>query len=184
MIRRARWIVLAIVVVVIAVALAGALLVRPDLVDARDRVDARWDEIRSSLVKRYDALGAVADALDAAGASDRAVTRDLRRALGRWTEVSARPKSDPALEATVANELEALARRVEANRTASDRLRGNKPLADAVLAFHQQVVPPPGVRAYNRAVDAYESTRDGTFERLVAGVLGFEARPKLFLEPG
>lgn len=184
MIRRARWIVLLVAVLLVAVALAGVLLVRPDLVDARDRVDARWSDLRSALIDRYDALDAVANALDAAGASDRAVTRALRQELTRWSEVSGRPSSDAALEATIADDLEALARRVKANRTASDRLRGDKPLADAVLAFDQQVVPQPGVRAYNRAVSVYEDARDGAFQRIVVAVLGFESRPKLLLAPG
>jgi hypothetical protein len=183
MMRRAHWIVLVVVVLLVAISLAGALLVRPDLVDARDRVDARWADLRSDLAARYDALGAVRDALDAAGAGDRSVTRALRRELGHWAELRGRRQVDAAAEAASANSLEALARRAKVNRTASDRLRADPNLAAAVLEFDQQVVSQPAVRLYNQAVRSYETTRTGTFERIVAGVLGFESRPTLLLAP-
>ena len=184
MIRRARWIVLLVVVLLVAVALLGALLVRPDLVDARDRVDARWTALRPALVERYDALEGVENALDAAGASDRAVTRDLHRELGRWSALSGRSHPDVALEAKSANSLEALERRAYENFRRSDRLRANPDLLAAFTAFDEQVVSEPARRRYNRAITAYEGTRDGAFERIVAAVLGFESRPKLLLAPG
>jgi len=184
MIRRARWIVLLVAVLLVAVALVGALLVRPDLVDARDRVDARWADLRPALVKRYDALEAVANALDAAGASERTVTRDLHRELARWSALSGRSHPDAAPEAKSANALEALERRAYANFSGSDRLRANPDLLAAFTAFDQQVVPEPARRTYNRAITAYEGARDGAFERIVAAVLGFESRPKLLLAPG
>jgi len=183
MMRRARWIVLVVVVLLVALAAVSMLLVRPDLAEARDRVDARWADLRSELIARYDALGAIAETLDAAGARDRSVTRDLRAELARWTRLEERARPDPALEATIANNLEALERRALENFQASDRLRGNPDLAASFLAFDQQVASPPRVRAYNQAVRAYQSTRDGTFARLVAGVLGFDARPTLLVAP-
>ena len=183
MIRRARWIVLVVVVLLVAVSLAGVLLVRPDLVDARDRVDARWAVLRSDLTARFDALDAVVEAFDAAGAGDRSVTRALRRELGHWAELRGRRHVDAAAEAASADTLEALARRAEANRTASDRLRADPTLAAAVDGFDEQAVSKPAVRLYNQAVRAYEATRSGTFERIVAGALGFESRPTLLLKP-
>ena len=183
MLRRVRWIVLLLVVLLVAVAAAGALLVRPDLVDTRDRVDARWSALRADLTSRYAALAGVADALDAAGASDRAVTRELRRELLRWEGLRDRDPADPALEAAAANNLEALVRRAGANVIASDRLAGDVNVQAAFTALAQEVVSPPGVRAYNRAVRSYEAARDGTFERIVAKILGFESRPTLIVAP-
>ena len=183
MIRRGRWIVLAVVVLLVAVVLAGALLVRPDLVDARDRVDARWDALRSDLAERYVLLAAVTTALDSAGASSRSVTRDLRDELRRWSDLRDRKQVDREQEATSANNLEALARRANANFNSSDRLRNNADLVAAFQAFNQEVVPQPAIDAYNRAVRRYEATRDGVFARLIAGVLGFESRPVLFVAP-
>jgi hypothetical protein len=181
MIRRGRWIVLVLVVLLVAVVLAGVLLVRPDLVDARDRVDARWDALQSELTDRYVALSTVTSALDAAGAEDRGVTRELHRELERFVDLREGKQADRALQAANANDLEALARRARANFEQSDRLHGDQNLLAAFQAFDQQVVPEPERRAYNRAVRKYEAARDGVFERIVAGALGFEGRPILFI---
>jgi hypothetical protein len=130
---------------------------------------------------RYDALSVMAVALHEAGAGDRAVTIALDDALARWGKLALRgPKhTDVTLETKTANELEALARRVNANIDASDRLGGNEAIKAARLAFDQVVVPVPAKSAYNRAVRAYEDKRSGIINRLVAGAMGFDARPLL-----
>jgi hypothetical protein len=66
---------------------------------------------------------------------------------------------------------------------ASDRLSTDPNLQAAFTAFAQEVVSPPAVQAYNRAVQSYESARNGTFEEIVARVLGFEPRPTLLVAP-
>ena len=109
------------------------------------------------------------------------VTADLDTALDRWKRYALLgPKhTDAATEATLANVLEGLARRVRANYIASEKLKSNDALRAAIDAFDQAIVPPPTVRAYNRAVRTYQDDRSGFFERLVAGALGYDSRPVL-----
>lgn len=181
--RRFRWILLLVLVLLVGAVIAAALLVRPDLVDTRDRVDARWTPLRAPLAARYEALGGVATALTDGGAGERPVTRELVATLERWKALSLRGArhSDLGAEARTADELEALARRARANVVGSAKLSANPAIVAAFAAFDQQVVAPPLVLAYNRAVRAYQDARDGTVESLVADVLGFEARPVLLL---
>jgi hypothetical protein len=180
--RRLRWILLLVVALVVAAVLAAAFLVRPGLEDSRDRVDARWTPLRPSLIARYDALGGVETALSAV-AADRAVTNDLQAELEQWDELALNgPRhTDPGAEALVANQLEALARRVRANLFASPRLANDPALQLAMAAFDQAVVAPAAVNAYNRAARAYEDERSGFVEGIVAGVLGYDSRPVLIL---
>jgi hypothetical protein len=89
--------------------------------------------------------------------------------------------TDPGAEATTADELEALARRARANVAASARLSADPGIASAFAAFDQAVVAPAAVKAYNRAVRAYERARTGTIKSLVARALGYDARPVLVL---
>jgi hypothetical protein len=183
--RRAR-LVLALVVVLVAVAIgASILLVRPDLADAADRADTRWTPLRAPLIARYEALGVVAQTLHAAGAAERAVTKELDETLARWSKLALRgdEHTDPVVETTVANELEALARRVRSNIAGSARLAPNTTLTNAMAAFDQVIPTPPAVIAYNRAVRAYEDAREGAVKRIVAGLLGYESRPQLALGP-
>lgn len=169
----------------VALALAGAVAavvtIQPKLSDARDRVDLRWTPLREPLDARFDALSVMATALHDAGAGDRAVTAALDDALARWSKLALRgpEHTDVTLEVKTANELEALARRVNANIAASDRLSLNEGIKAARSAFDLAVVPVPTIAAYNRAVRAYEDQRSGTINRLVAGAMGFEARPLL-----
>jgi hypothetical protein len=180
--RRLRWILLLVVVLVAAAVAAGAFLVRPGLDDARNRVDARWTPLRPALIARYEALEGVAGALDAV-APDRAVTADLGAELERWNRLALNgPRhTDPGAEATTANDLEALARRVRANIAGSAKLASDPTLQVSMAAFDQAVVAPDQVDAYNRAVRAYEDERSGFLEGIVAGILDYESRPILVL---
>jgi len=181
--RRVRWLVLIAVAVIVAGLVVVVLSVQPGLSDARDRVDARWEPLRAPLALRYDALAGVAQALRDAGAAERAVTKELDATLARWQRLALRgPKhTEPEVEAKAANELEALARRARANVAASARLAPNPAIVAAFTAYDQVVVDPTVVRPYNRAVGTYESEREGTVNRIVATVLGFESRPRLVL---
>ena len=193
MARRIRWLVLAVVVLVGGGAAAGWFVVRPDIETARDRVDSAWTQapaqdpsvppLRTQLAARYVALGAVAKALTDGGAGDRAVTHDLDTELARWNKLALLgPRhTDLALEATVANGLEALARRVHANVNASVKLSTNPAISAALIAYDQAVVSIVEVKRYNRAVHAYEDQRSGTVHRIVADLLSFDARPVLVL---
>jgi hypothetical protein len=179
--RRLRWIVPLLLLVVVASAAAAYFLVEPDLSDGRDRVDAAWTPLRAPLVVRYEALGVVTQALNDAGAGERAVTKDLTAALARWSRLALRGLryTDPGAEAGIANELEALARRARANVAASARLNANPVVTEALGAFDLAVIPPPLVRSYNRAVREYQDARGGTIDALVAKVLSFDPRPVL-----
>jgi len=182
--RRLRWILLAVIALAVVVVVAALVLVRPGLDDSRDRVDARWTPLRPVLIARYEALGGVAAALVASPVGgDRAVTKDLEAELERWNRYALRgPRhTDAGQEAAAANELEALARRVRANIQASDRLKNDAALLEALAAFDQAVVTPEPVEAYNRAVQSYEDERSGFFDSLVADVLGYDSRPVLVL---
>jgi hypothetical protein len=181
--RRVRWLVVILVALLVAGAGAAAVLVQPDLADARDRVDATWTPLREPLAARYVALGGVAQALTDAGAGERAVTKDLNAALARWAKLALRgaQHTDADVEATTANELEALARRTRANVAASAKLSTNPALTAAIAKFDQVIAPAPAVVAYNRTVRAYQDQREGTINGLVAGALGYEARPELVL---
>jgi hypothetical protein len=181
--RRVRWLVLGAVALALAGAVAAVVTIQPDLSEARDNVDQQWTPLRAPLGARYIALAGVATALQNAGAGDRSVTTALDDALARWQKLSLRgPKhTDIALEASTANELEALARRVKANIAASDRLAANPELGNAMVAFGEAVVPLLEISAYNHAVHHYERERSGTIHRIVAATLGYKARPVLLV---
>jgi hypothetical protein len=182
--RRAKWFLIVAVLVIVGVVAAGALMA-PDIADARDRVDERWRLLREPLAERYEALAAVAAAMHTAGAGDRAVTIDLDATLARWEKLAliGPTRADTAKEATTANELEALARRLEANINRSDRLEADQALGAAKQAFDLTYSEDfvPNIDAYNRAVRGYERERSGALHRLVAGVLGYDARPLLVI---
>jgi hypothetical protein len=181
--RRVRWLIVIALVLVVAGAVAAVLTIQPKLSDARDRVDARWSAVRPHLVARYTALGGVAQALKDAGETNRSVTKDLDAALPRWSKLAllGAEHTDPGVEASTANELEALARRVRANIVASDRLKTNAAILAAFTTFDQAVVPPPDVKAYNASVRRYEDEREGAIHHLVASVLGFATRSELLV---
>jgi hypothetical protein len=175
--RRLRWLALALVALVVVAVVVAVVTVRPGLSDARDRVDQAWSPLRPALVTRYQSLAGVDLALAAAGGQTRTVTKDLSAALTQWQHRAR--VDDPATQAPLANNLEALALRVKANVVASDRLKGNAGLGTALAAFDQAVVSPPAVAGYNRAVRAYQQQRSGAVHHLVANVFGFDARPTL-----
>jgi len=177
--RRLVWLALAVVAVVVVLAVVAVLTTQPDLSDHRDQVDRAWTPLRVPLVARYQALGGVLQALDGAGAQGRTVTKDLAATLARWERLAS--VDDPATQAPLANDLEGLAARVQANVSASDRLNASTSVKAALQAFHTAVVSPPAVAAYNRAVRGYQRARTGTIRGPVADILGFDARPQLVL---
>jgi hypothetical protein len=175
--RRLRWLVLALVLLVVAGIVVAVVTVQPKLSDARDRVDGAWTPLRPALVTRYQALGGVEAALDAGGAQTRAVTVDLHSTLAAWQRLAG--VNDAGDQAPLADDLEGLALRVKANVAASARLSSDPAVLMALAAFDRAVVSPPAVAAYNQAVRAYQQERTGAVHHLVAGVFGFSARPEL-----
>ena len=178
-----KWILVLVLVVVIGGAVVAVLTTRPGLNDAKDRVDARWGDLRPSLVARYAALTPVEQALVTAGGPDRSVTRDLRDELARWKSLAAQSGSDadPGAEAAAANALEALARRTRANMAAG-KLAGNQAIAAALQGFDTKLpAPANAVSAYNQAVRSYQHDRSGSVRSAVASVLGYSERPQLIV---
>lgn len=176
-----RLVIVAIVGLVVAAVAAAVLVVRPDLADARDRVDMAWVPLRGPLEARYEHLDSAVEALRTGGDGQRAITGDLATGLERWDELIGRRARDAGAEASAANALEALALRLDANVAASARLGANEGLGAALEAFDLAVVSPPDLTAYNRAARRYAQERDGVPNRLVAALLGFSARPALEL---
>lgn len=164
-----------------ASAAAGYFLVQPDLADGRDRVDSAWSPLRAPLAARYQGLGQLGQALVDGGAADREVTTELVTTLERWNRFALRGSThtDAGAEATIADQLEGLARRARANIAASARLAANPAVKAALDAFDLAVIAPPLVKAYNDATRAYQDTRQGIAGSIVADVLGFEPRPLL-----
>lgn len=178
-----RLLVLLAVVLVLAAGGAAAVVVtaRPDLDDDRSTVDARWATLRAPLATRYDGLGRLTDALAAVGAGDRTYTVDLAEGVGTWRALAGRPDPDPAAEAAAANRLEGLATRTRVNIAGSARLSRDPEVAAALAAFDSALVPADDVRAYNRAVRSYQSTRTDTLAQVPADLLGYDVRPVLVI---
>jgi hypothetical protein len=176
--RRLRWILLALIVLVVGGAIALAVVEQPKLDDDQAAVDARWNDVRPALRDRYDKLRDALTAFAAAGGGDRSVTADLGAALSDWDKAIA--AKDPAAEADAANRLEGQASRLRVNAGVG-RFAGIPELSAAIGAFTGRLIPPEQVKAYNRAVDRYQVERRSTLGAPVARVLGFDERPVLVL---
>jgi hypothetical protein len=182
--RRIRWILLALLVVIVGGAVALVLTQQPKLDDAQTEVDDRWKPLRGpdQLTLRYQKLEGALSAFDAAGGQDRDVSRDLHAALDRWSRSL---KGDDAGEqADAANTVEAQGTRLLANALGSQRLKQDPAVVDSLTAFATTLPEPTLVSAYNQAVRDYEDERTGTLARPVATVFGFGARPILVLGAG
>jgi hypothetical protein len=182
--RRTRWILLALIVVIVGGAIALVVVERPKLDDARSAVDRRWKPLRApdQLMLRYQKLEGALSAFDASGGRDRSVSKDLHDALTAWKQ--ALKSGDADRQAQAANAVEAQATRLLANVLGSQRLKADKASTDALTAFATTKPSAALVTAYNRAVHAYEDERTGTLQQPVARVLGFDARPILELGAG
>jgi hypothetical protein len=180
--RRLRWILLALIIVLVGGAIALVVLERPKLDDARDAVDARWAPLRAAdgpLAVRYQKLDGVLTAFEAAGGTDRAVAKDLHAALVAWNR--ALKSGDAGQQAAAADALEVQATRLRANVSASDRLKTNPAVNDSLAVFAGTKPTDALITAYNTAVRAYEDERTGTLQRPVARVLGYDQRPRFVL---
>ncbi|SRR5712692_399712 len=177
--RRFRWILLALFIAILGGATALVVVENPKLDDARSAVDTRWIPLRVALVPRYEKLDTALGAFDAAGGSDRSVSRSLHGQMRAWRD--AVHKSDANTQAQQANALEADARRLSANVFASERLRGIAPLNEAIAAFAAAAPATELVNRYNASVHRYERERESTLQRPVARVLGYDVRPVFVL---
>ncbi len=179
--RRTRWILLALIVVVLGGAVALVVVERPTLDDAQSAVDTRWKPLMApdQLVLRYQKVQGALGAFDAAGGSERSVSKDLHAALDAWDH--ARRDGDSGTQAEAANVVEAQATRLIANALGSQRLKADPAVTQSLAQFTATKPDPELVAAYNRAVHAYEDERTGTLTQPVARVLGYDARPLFVL---
>jgi hypothetical protein len=182
--RRTRWILLALLVVLVGGVAALVLTQQPELDDARTKVDDTWKPLTGDgqLSARYQTLQGALSAFDAAGGADRDVAKDLHTALDAWTR--ALDGDDAGEQVKVANRVEAQGARLIANVLGSPRLSTDAATTDALVKYAQTTPNRALVDAYNRAVHEYEDTRTGALAQPVARVFGFDARPVLVVEGG
>jgi hypothetical protein len=182
--RRTRWILLALIVVLVGGAATLVLTQQPKLDDARNKVDAAWTPLRApgELPLRYQTLVGALSAFDAAGGKDRAVSKDLHAALDQW-DTSLRD-GDAGSQATAANAVEAQGTRLVANALGSERLKADPAVTDSLAKFASTKPKQELVDGYNHAVREYEDRRTDALAQPVARVLGYGARPVLALGAG
>jgi hypothetical protein len=182
--RRTRWILLALIVVLVGGTAALVLTQQPKLDDARSKVDAAWKPLRTpdQLPLRYQTLTGALSAFDAAGGTGRDVSKDLHAALDRWD--ASLHDGDAGTQASAANAVEAQGTRLVANVLGSERIRADKAVTDALSKFATTTPSTTKVDEYNHAVRDYEDERTGTLAQPVARLLGFGARPVLALGTG
>jgi hypothetical protein len=177
--RRARWIfVVVLLVLLVAAAVALVFVQKPTLDDGREAVDTRWSAMRPALVTRYDHLDTALQAFVAA-AGERTVAADTQRELAAWRK--AVTDGGQEQQADAANRLEGLGVRMRANVLASPRLAGVAEISDALAAYGTSAPPEDLVDRYNRAVRTYEDDRTDTLHVPVARLFGFESRPTFAL---
>jgi hypothetical protein len=179
--RRTKWILLALVVLLVGGVVALVVTQQPKLDDARTKVDAAWNPLVATdqLPLRYQTLTGALSAFDAAGGADRDVSKDLHAALKAWD--AAVKDGGAGAQATAANTVEAQGTRLNANALGSQRLAADKAVTDSLVKYAQTVPKPELVTAYNRAVRDYEDERTGALAQPVARLLGFDARSVLVL---
>jgi hypothetical protein len=175
--RRTRWILLALLVVVVGGIVALVLTQQPKLDDARAEVDDTWKPLRADVRLRYQTLEGALSAFDAAGGKGRDVSRDLHAALTAWHR-SLRD-GGPDAQVRAANAVEAEGRRLTTNALGSERIKANPAVTDSLSKFANTKPDLLLVVAYNHAVRGYEDERTSTLAQPVARVLGFDARPVL-----
>jgi hypothetical protein len=182
--RRTKWILLALLVVLVGGVAALVLTQQPELDDARTKVDDTWKPLVADdqLPVRYQTLEGALSAFDAAGGADRDVSKDLHAALDAWT--AARKDGDAGSQVKAANAVEAQGSRLVANVLGSPRLSTDPAATDALVKYAQTTPNADLVTAYNRAVHDYEDTRTDALAQPVARVLGFDARPVLVIDTG
>jgi len=168
--------------VLMVFAVAGAVVlvvvVRPGLRSDEESVDKSWSPLVTPLDARYRALEAVVPQLKLSGAGSRAATVGLVQLLNRWHVVRAGTDSDEQVR--TANRIEATAARIGAlTRTA--RLVKLPALQQTYATFAKARPTPVVLDRYTRAVDTYQSRRDGFWSRIVAGLDGYSMRPTLQL---
>ena len=167
------------VLIVAAVVAAGSsvLSARPDLQKAKRNVDSSWSSLAGQLDQRYLRLAAVDDKLRTTSGPIRPLVGDVDGALARWHDV-VRAHSSVATQVAAANDLEALARRLQATAAASPRVKSNAAALTAWSVFLSDSSRAAALD-FNQKVASYEHERRGPVRAVVASVLGDGAIPVL-----
>jgi len=182
--RRTRWILLALLVVLVGGVAVLVLTQQPKLDDACGKVDDTWKPLvaEEQLPTRYRTLEGALSAFDAAGGAERDVSKDLHPALAAWAR--AVKNGSAVAQVKAANAVEAQGARLLANVLGSERLKTNAAVTDALVKYAQTFPNGALVTAYNTAVREYEDTRTDALAQPVARALGFDARPVLVFDTG
>jgi len=142
---------------------------RPDLQQAKQRVDASWSDLAHHLDQRYQKLAAVDAQLRATAGPVHDLVANVDAAVAQWQHVSGHGSVADQVEA--ANALEALSRRLLATANASPRLADNTAAKTALGAFAgDQTLT--SASDFNARVASYERDRRGPIRRLAAKMLG------------
>jgi len=171
--RLRRLLLYGLIAALVAAPVLFVLRARPQLDDARDSVDTRWEALRAELVDRYDTLDSATGAASDAGLDD-ALIGELRAALDDWSRSD--DGGDAAVGVVIANTLEGLGARLAAVRTGNARFEADEALAFTMAAYTENAPDPDLVSAYSDAVDHYESERSSALKKPLSGVFGFKGR--------
>jgi hypothetical protein len=175
--RSGRWVALA-VVLLIAGFVALVITGQGTLSNDSRQISERWKPLRGPLADRYELLGGAAGVVDQVS-PDRSVTADIQKAQRTWN--AAQKHTDIDAQVAAANELEGLARRLDANVAASAKLTADTDVKAALDAFHQSTPAQPLVDGFDDATAQYAKTRTSIGRRLAAAIFGYDARPALRL---
>lgn len=148
--------------------IAVALWAKPDLDEARDRVDRAWADLHPMLVVRYDALAGAGTLAEERLGRPSDLLASLDEAMTAW-----RTADTATGQVAAANRLEGLAARLAVTAEATPRLRSSVAIRDGLAALRASA-PEPARTAYNDTVARYEDSRGGWIRRLLAGALGFD----------
>jgi len=175
--RSGRWVAL-VVLLLVGAFVALVITGHGALSNDSRQISDRWKPLRGPLADRYELLGSAAGVVDQVS-SDRSVTADITKAQRTWN--AAQKHSDIDTQVVAANELEGLARRLDANVAASVKLGADADVKAALDAFHQSAPAQPLVDGFDDASAQYAKDRTSIGRRLAAALFGYDARPTLRL---
>jgi hypothetical protein len=170
-------------IVLVALVVGAIVLVltsRPDLQDAEDDVETRWEPVSEQLDARYVLLATANEGVRTSPGPVGELSTEAAAALEDWRDD--RDGGSVATQVAAANEVEAAARRLRGAINESPRLAGNADVAAAFDAF-AAAGPAESMAPFATAVEDYEAARNGLFRALVADVFGYDAVPALDYEP-
>jgi hypothetical protein len=163
-------------VALIAVAVAAVVSVlsaRPDLSNARSRVDGAWSQLAPRLDTRYQLLADASTKLSAVQGPVHSVAGGVNTAVVRWRQ-DRQSHAPVAEQVRAANDLEATGRQLVATASASPRVKGDAPAQAALDAYlsDKALSAAAGSNGFNPTVAAYERERRGPVRAVVASMFG------------